>query len=671
MYAFRRSSSIAAGMTDSPRCDRAVNGPRRLRFEPLEHRVVLSNIFPPWIIIPPVTPPAPPVTILFETVTQEGFHIDGEIDLSQSGGPDQTATPYVAEDWGSFQNVFVASNGIVYQDIGYSDQSNGHVTQGKTYTVYPQDPDDTVIDGIGEAIVEVTDSPGDETRVRFVIEPPNQPPVADAGGPYEISEGEDLVLAGSGGDADTDDHPNLAFTWDVNGDGVFGDATGESPVLTRHDLEALGLGDDGSSEITLRVSDNDTFTDSTADLTITNSAPVVTDVRVGPSAGRAVRVGGVVTIRASFTDLGSFDTHTAKIDWGDGITRGATVAESNGSGTVSAGHRYAKSGIYTITVTLTDDDAGVGFETASSFVTGVRFTSDGTLQIVGTNQKNEVLVFRHGNRYMAMADFFPGGRAKVFPVARVKRMEIAVGGGSDRVEIAANVFADSELYGGPGRDSLEGGSGNDVINGGDGVDRIWGRNGNDRLFGGTGNDSVWGGSGDDVIGGDSGHDRLFGNVGDDLLLGNSGADRLWGQCGNDVLAGGGGGDKLDGGSGLDLLIGGTGGDVIRSGRCCNEPQPGDMLIAGSTIYDNDERALRSILGDWSSGWNAGLGYAEIVDGLVADWLEPGSTVFDDGVKNRLIGNNNARDLLFAHLDRTDGRADLVSGLSNDTVVELD
>jgi Ca2+-binding RTX toxin-like protein len=669
MYAFRRSPSSAAGMTDSPRRDRAVNGPRRLRFEPLEHRLVLSSLFSPFV--GPVTPPAPPATILFDTVTQEGLHIDGEIDLSQTGGPDWTATPYLAEDWGTFQSVFAASSGILYRDIGYSDQSSGLITQGKTYTVYPQDLDDTVIDGISEAIVEVTESPGDETRVRFVIEPPNQPPVADAGGPYEISEGEDLVLAGSGSDADSDDNPILAFTWDVNGDGVFGDATGASPVLTRHDLEALGLGDDGSSAITLRVSDDETFTDSTADLTITNSAPVVTEVRVGPSAGGAVRSGDVVTIRASFTDVGKFDTHTAKIDWGDGITREGTVAESDGSGTVSARHKYAKSGIYTITVTVTDDDTGVGFETASSFVTGVRFTGDGTLQIVGTNQKNDVLVYRYGNRYMVMADFFPGGRAKMFPVARVKRMEVAVCGGNDRVEIAANVFAESELYGGAGFDSLQGGSGNDVISGGDGGDRMWGGNGDDRLSGGTGNDSAWGGSGDDVIGGDSGHDKLFGNFGDDLLLGHSGADRLWGQCGNDVLAGGDDGDRLDGGSGLDLLIGGTGGDVIRSGRCCGAPQPGDMLIAGSTIYDNDERALRSILGDWSSGWNAGLSYTEIVDGLVADWLEPGRTAFDDGVKNRLIGNNNARDLFFAHLDPIDDRADLVSGLSNDTAIELD
>jgi len=45
-----------------------------------------------------------------------------------------------------------------------------------------------------------------------------------------------------------------------------------------------------------------------------------------------------VDVSASFTDPGVVDTHTAVIDWGDGTTSAATVAESGGSGAVRGSH---------------------------------------------------------------------------------------------------------------------------------------------------------------------------------------------------------------------------------------------------------------------------------------------------------------------------------------------
>ncbi len=64
--------------------------------------------------------------------------------------------------------------------------------------------------------------------------------VADAGGPYTIDEGDDLVLDGTGSLAGA----SATFSWDVNDDGTFGDATGATPTLTWTDLEALGITDD-------------------------------------------------------------------------------------------------------------------------------------------------------------------------------------------------------------------------------------------------------------------------------------------------------------------------------------------------------------------------------------------------------------------------------------------
>ncbi len=58
------------------------------------------------------------------------------------------------------------------------------------------------------------------------------------GGPYNVAEGSSLALSGYG--TDPDFGQTLTYTWDVNGDGIYGDATGATPTLTWSQLQALG-----------------------------------------------------------------------------------------------------------------------------------------------------------------------------------------------------------------------------------------------------------------------------------------------------------------------------------------------------------------------------------------------------------------------------------------------
>ena len=108
----------------------------------------------------------------------------------------------------------------------------------------------------------------------------------------------------------------MTYSWAVNGDGTFGQATGASPTLTWAQLVALGINQPGTWQVQVMVADADghVVTSGAVPLTVTYTAPTL---RIsGPAA---VLIGQTYTLQLASLPTGADYNFTSwTINWGDG-----------------------------------------------------------------------------------------------------------------------------------------------------------------------------------------------------------------------------------------------------------------------------------------------------------------------------------------------------------------
>ncbi len=185
-----------------------------------------------------------------------------------------------------------------------------------------------------------------------------------------INEGSTYAENGSFTDSDS-------TSWTATVD--YGDGSGLQPLTISNTNFSLNhrYKDNGTYTVTVSVTDNQGATATImASVTVNNVAPTV-GVITAPAS--PTQVNTAITASANFTDPGILDTHTASWNWGDGNTTSGTVTESNGVGLVSDSHTYTTAGVYTVTLTVADNNNGSGttayqyivmYDTSAGFITG-------------------------------------------------------------------------------------------------------------------------------------------------------------------------------------------------------------------------------------------------------------------------------------------------------------
>ena len=484
----------------------------------------------------------------------------------------------------------------------------------------------------------------------------NESPTADAGGPYAIVEGASLALNASAlSDPELDP---LTYSWDVNGDGTFGDATGVAPTLSWTQLAALGIVDGPANlmNVRVRVDDghNGLVTSPATTLTVNNAAPVA-----GISGPTTVLRGELQSYMLTAADPSPTDqavTFAFVIDWGDG-----TPAQSvNGfSGKVVA-HRFETAGPLTVGVTATDKDGDVSPSATASvqvdkaelrpnaqnpaLVDLVWGGSDGADQVefsetTGTTVRvHETL--SNGTSVDITQDF-----------SGVTGRLVAYGNaGDDRLDARGLTTRQATLDGGADDNTLYGGPAGDVLIGG--IDGGEGQQGSNVIIAGNGTNTIYGNA---PVG-------LKGSTGgNNLIVGGSGNDTIYGNFGSVETKHGSPSDGAEGGQ--NLVVGGGGSDTIYASQMVDgaEGGHGSMLIAGSTSLD--ESALLSVLSEWTSGRT----YAEKIANIAGtgtgprnngtDFLQAGVTLFDDSSPDDLYSDTEGdlNWLLYAFADDTSHR----------------
>lgn len=194
--------------------------------------------------------------------------------------------------------------------------------------------------------------PTDQETIDLLYGANNAAPVANISGPSgDLLEGSVLSFDATGSTDADDDDDLLTFDWTF-GDGTCGGGT--PPAACSSSAPDHTYADNGNYAYSVTVSDGFDSGATGSNVIIANVAP---SVDAGPDA--VVESGQTYDFSGTFSDPGVEDAPWSwVIDWGFGPnTNGQTNDQSS---PVEASRQVCVAGDYTVTLTVTDKDGGVG-----------------------------------------------------------------------------------------------------------------------------------------------------------------------------------------------------------------------------------------------------------------------------------------------------------------------
>ncbi len=241
--------------------------------------------------------------------------------------------------------------------------------------------------------------------------------------------------------------------------------------------------------ISVTVTDDDTLADTAGtSTTVVNLPPALASLESSATFGDKAAEGEPVTITGVFSDVGSLDTHTVSVAWGDGSrARRWFGRRARPSRPPTCTRRGGVTPRPSPSPTTTPGPTSTA---RWPVATGVGL-NNGVLQVVGTDGDDRTHVQSVDDEIDVFGVVRLRPKHRRFDAASVTSVEIWLCDGDDMGNVHPSIDVAATIHGGDGNDMLWGGSGPDALFGGDGDDMLRGRRGSDLLDGGSGTDKLF------------------------------------------------------------------------------------------------------------------------------------------------------------------------------------